>query len=456
MDIGIQLTQNQTLSHRMIQSAEILQMHSAELNEYLYELSLENPTVDIKESAPASSEFAMMEKYQWLGSQDRLGSTGSYGEECDSDSEEDTRETWNFQTENSETLPEYLWSQLISSEFNPLQNEILKYMLECLDSRGYFTEDTKEIALQFQVECAQVEELLSLLQNLEPAGICARNLSECLLLQLKRQRLDSPVTEAVVRDHLDLVAKNQLPQIARKLNTTMDQVNTACRIIKALNPKPGTCFCDRSRLKYIIPDVTIIKFEGHFDILLNDSLYPDIEINQYYRQICRTSNAEVREYLMKKISQAEWVRQCIAQRNQTLMQVSKTIVQLQSEFFANGLNHMKPLRMQDVAEILNIHESTVSRAARNKYLQCTWGIFPLNFFFSKGIVSKNETGSITSQNIKRVLKDIIENEDKRRPYSDRMLAEILAEQNINISRRTVAKYREQEQIPDTSRRKKFS
>lgn len=451
MDIGIQMTQTQTLSHRMIQSAEILQMHASELRDYLYELSLENPTVDIKEASSAT-DFSLMEKYQWLTGQDSAAYDRPASDMDDGDGEADR---WNFDVQRGETLQEYLWSQIVSSDLTVQESGAIKYMLECLDDKGYFTEDLSLVARQFGLGPEQADSLLSRLQGLEPAGICARSLPECLILQLERFKLDTPLLRGIIRDHLDLVAKNQLPQIAKKLDIPLKEVADACQAIRSLNPKPGVSFCDRSRLKYIIPDVTVVKFKEHFDILLNDSLYPDIEVNPYYRQISKSSDPEVREYLMKKISQTEWVRQCIAQRNQTLLQVAKALVTRQDQFFLHGLPHLKPLRLLDVAGDLDVHESTVSRAVRNKYLQCAWGIFPMNFLFSKGIAAKGDAGRVTAQDIKKAIRDVIGREDPQKPFSDRVLAEELEKQGITISRRTVAKYREQELIPDASGRKAF-
>ena len=299
------------------------------------------------------------------------------------------------------------------------------------------------------------------LQALDPSGVCARTLEECLKLQLERRDMLTPVLESIIDNCLEMVAKNQIPAIARKLRLSPTETAGYCQIIKSLNPKPGVSFSSRDQLRYIIPDVTIVKFKDHFDILLNESMYPTIELNSYYRQMNQNpESSELKEYLGNKIRQAEWVKQCVTQRGKTLMQVSRAILEHQEEFFTFGPAHLNPLRLADIAQELDIHESTVSRAVSKKYLQCSWGVYPMNFFFSRSVAvqessSESGTQSVTAADIKRVLREIIEEENKKKPYSDRLLGEKLAERGISISRRTVAKYREEEGIADASGRKEY-
>jgi len=275
----------------------------------------------------------------------------------------------------------------------------------------------------------------------------------------------TPVMESLIDNHLDMVAKNQIPAIARALHLSSGEAAGYCQIIKSLNPKPGVSFSSRDQLRYIIPDVTIVKFKDHFDILLNESMYPGIEVNSYYRQMNQAPDSqELKEYLGNKIRQAEWVKQCITQRSKTMMDVSRVILERQEAFFSHGPNYLKPLRMTDIAEILGIHESTVSRAVSKKYLQCSWGVYPMNFFFSRNVgtstssteKSDDPSKAVTARKIKQLLHEIIAEENKKKPYSDRLLGEKLTEKGISISRRTVAKYREEEGIPDASGRKEYT
>ena len=460
MDLKLQVKQTQTLSQRMIQSAEILQMTSQELNTYINELALENPVIDIVEPPTAEEQRESIEQQEWLNS---FNEENYYlYQRQNNDDDYDFKSSWNINTDDGETLQDYLWSQLITENFTDQETEIIKFMLECLDNKGYLEESIETIASYFGTDTEIVEDLLSDLQALDPSGVCARTLEECLKLQLERRNMLTPVLESIIDNCLEMVAKNQIPAIARKLRLSPTETAGYCQIIKSLNPKPGVSFSSRDQLRYIIPDVTIVKFKDHFDILLNESMYPTIELNSYYRQMNQNpESSELKEYLGNKIRQAEWVKQCVTQRGKTLMQVSRAILEHQEEFFTFGPAHLNPLRLADIAQELDIHESTVSRAVSKKYLQCSWGVYPMNYFFSRSVAvqesSGNENGaqSVTAADIKRVLREIIEEENKKKPYSDRLLGEKLAERGISISRRTVAKYREEEGIADASGRKEY-
>ena len=460
MDLKLQVKQTQTLSQRMIQSAEILQMTSQELNTYINELALENPVIDIVEPPTAEEQRESIEQQEWLNS---FNEENYYlYQRQNNDDDYDFKSSWNINTDDGETLQDYLWSQLITENFTDQETEIIKFMLECLDNKGYLEESIETIASYFRTDTEIVEELLSDLQSLDPSGVCARTLEECLKLQLERRDMLTPVLESIIDNCLEMVAKNQIPAIARKLRLSPTETAGYCQIIKSLNPKPGVSFSSRDQLRYIIPDVTIVKFKDHFDILLNESMYPTIELNSYYRQMNQNpESSELKEYLGNKIRQAEWVKQCVTQRGKTLMQVSRAILEHQEEFFTFGPAHLNPLRLADIAQELDIHESTVSRAVSKKYLQCSWGVYPMNFFFSRSVAvqesssSESGTQSVTAADIKRVLREIIEEENKKKPYSDRLLGEKLAERGISISRRTVAKYREEEGIADASGRKEY-
>ena len=460
MDLKLQVKQTQTLSQRMIQSAEILQMTSQELNTYINELALENPVIDIVEPPTAEEQRESIEQQEWLNS---FNEENYYlYQRQNNDDDYDFKSSWNINTDDGETLQDYLWSQLITENFTDQETEIIKFMLECLDNKGYLEESIETIASYFGTDTEIVEDLLSDLQALDPSGVCARTLEECLKLQLERRDMLTPVLESIIDNCLEMVAKNQIPAIARKLRLSPAETAGYCQIIKSLNPKPGVSFSSRDQLRYIIPDVTIVKFKDHFDILLNESMYPTIELNSYYRQMNQNpESSELKEYLGNKIRQAEWVKQCVTQRGKTLMQVSRAILEHQEEFFTFGPAHLNPLRLADIAQELDIHESTVSRAVSKKYLQCSWGVYPMNFFFSRSVAVQesrsNESGaqSVTAADIKRVLREIIEEENKKKPYSDRLLGEKLAERGISISRRTVAKYREEEGIADASGRKEY-
>lgn len=461
MAIELRQEQKQILSQKMIQSASILQMSASDLEDYLNEQSLENPVIDLVQKSPEQDTAKNDETYQWICSHDEQNRYLYQRVE----SRNDELPEWNLEAQHGEDLSEYLWEQLLTRHIPEEYESDVRAMLDSLDEKGYFSESEEEFMQQFSMSRRQFSLLLNLIQSLEPAGIGARSLSECLCLQLERKKMLTPKLEEFIMNHLDQMAKNQLPQIARKLSVSINEVKEFCTIIRTLDPKPGASFGQVRHTQYINPDVIIVKFKDHLDILLNETLYPDIVLNTGYTQMYQKYNndTEVQEYLQKKINQAEWIRQCIKQRNSTLFAVVQEIVNYQSGFFYEGTSRLKPLRLADIAEKLNIHESTVSRAIHQKYLQCAWGTFPLNYFFVKNTVrssaifqtAEEKDASSTALAIKAALREIVSSENKKKPYSDRILAEKLEEQGFSVSRRTVSKYREEEHIPSASGRKEY-
>ena len=454
MDIRMTVTQTQILSQKMIQSMEILQMSCQELNEYIKDMALENPVVDIEDSYEVPDKASdLVKKLEWLDSIDERNRI-YYRQEYAEDAEE--KRLMDYSENIGEELSEYLLHQLLTVELSDLQYDIIQYMVYSLDSKGYMEEDLTDIAERFETTVDFVEEQLKLLQSLDPAGVCARNVEECLLLQLNREKEKDLTACAIVSDYLELLGKNQLHVIAKKMKVSLEEVIRACDHIKEMNPKPGSGFDARGHLKYITPDVTVVKLSNYYEILLNEYTYPKIGINHFYKQVLENETSkETQKYIIDKIRQAEWIQNCIGQRNSTLMRVSKTIVDYQHTFFDLGMGHLKPLRLQDVAEILDVHESTVSRAIRDKYLQCSWGIFPMNYFFSKSLPVRSNDGKVTTEHVKNILVAVIDEEDKKKPLSDRAITERLVERGVKISRRTVAKYREELGIKDASGRKQF-
>lgn len=454
MELSLKAEQKQILSQKMIQSTEILQMAAARLEEYLNEQSLENPVMELTERAPEEFDHGELEKYQWICAHDEQN---RYLYQKLETADDDFPE-WNMDTSGPETLQDFLWSQLVSRSFDAKREAALQFMLESLDSRGYFTDSLESVAQRFSMGPGEVEVLLEEIQNLEPHGVGAKNLEECLCLQLKaRGELTRELEELITR-YLSEIAKNQIPVIAKKMKLTVEEVKKLCSVVKELNPKPGARFSDSRQLSYINPDVIVVKFKDHLDVLLNESLYPDIYLNKEYVSMCaQQTDVEVKKYLMDKIHQVEWIKQCVAQRNVTLLSVVKEILRRQEGFFMGGPDQLKPLRMAEVADALEIHESTVSRAVRQKYLQCSKGIFPLDYFFAKAAANQetDRPPQATTTDVKRELAVLIQEENKKKPYSDRVLAELLEQRGYVISRRTVAKYREELGIPGTTGRKEY-
>lgn len=458
MELKMEVAQTLGLSQRMIQSTEILQMSAQELDTYLKEIAVENPVVDIEEKyekqGQSERDVELQKKLEWLASSDEQNRV-YYSEEYSSD-DDDNQDMWNVSDNRGEDLAEYLMSQLVTLSLSDREEAIAEYLIDLLDSRGYLSESVEQIAARLNTRQEDVLRILSVVQTLEPAGVGARNLSECLLLQMDRQKIENEAAREIAANYLEQLGKNQLPQIAKKMKITVEEVLEALEVIKALNPKPGNSFSSRENLKYITPDVTVVKLKDYYEILLNEYMYPRISINGYYRNMLKTGNdKETKDYVTTKVKQAEWIMQCVSQRNVTLMNVSKCIVDAQEKFFTYGPGYLQPLKLADVASAIGIHESTVSRAVKDKYLQCSWGIYPMNYFFIGAISKTGKENTATADTAKTLLKVIIDNENHEKPYSDRILAEKLAEKGVNISRRTVAKYREAMGIKDASGRKVF-
>ena len=453
MEFGLKAEQRQILSQKMIQSAQILQMNAQELAGYIRELALENPVVDIVEKAPEEEKDKKKEQEteEWLNTYEDRSYTSFSGADTDADDRED----FNFRVDEGESLAEYLRAQLMQEEFPALDRKILDFMLESLDSRGYMTEDPDYIAKAYGVSTEDVERLLGIIKRLDPAGVGARNLSECLLLQAQRSGILTPLLESLIKDHLEDIAANRLPYLAKCCGTDMEELAEALKTIRELNPKPGNSFSDRRQLKYITPDVIFIKFADHFDILLNERLYPGIRVNEYYKNLSHDSeDKEVVEYLNGKIRQTEWVKECIEKRNSTLLKISRQLFLFQKEFFLHGNQALRPLRMADVAEALEVHESTVSRAVKGKYLQCAYGVYPMSYFFRGGITSGEGT-TVATDRVKERIREIIGREDRKKPLSDQKICDMLEEEGLGVSRRAVAKYRDEMGIPATSKRRTY-
>ena len=338
-------------------------------------------------------------------------------------------------------------SQLVTIPLTDKEQAIAEYLIDLLDSRGYLTEETDQIAAQLETEEDEVARMLQVVR---------KESQSAFLSVMDRQKIEDTIARKIAANYLEQLGKNQLPQIARKLKVTVDDVLQAMEVIRELNPKPGNSFSSRENLKYITPDVTVVKLKDYYEILLNEYMYPKMSINGYYRNMLKAGNdKETKDYVTTKVKQAEWVMQCVSQRNVTLMNVSKCIVDVQERFFTYGPGYLRPLKLADVAEMVGIHESTVSRAVKDKYLQCSWGVFPMNYFFIGAISKAGNDNAATADTAKNLLKEIIADENHEKPYSDRVLSEKLAERGVKISRRTVAKYREAMGIKDASGRKVF-
>ena len=444
MEQNLILEQRQLLSQKMIQSLEILQMNTQELEQFLKDKALENPMLDLEEVYKTKDENSkLLKKLEWLEKTDEQNRV-YYGQD------HTDYEPVNFQNQ-TEDFGSYLLSQLIEEFKTQREQEIYEILVYSLDERGYLKEIPDILIQTYGLTKKEINFYINKLKECEPAGVGAKDLEECLHLQLQRKHMLNGLEEKILHNYLTYVAKNQLKELSKLLNLPLDQVVQAVKNIKNLNPKPAQGFSSREHLKYLYPDITIVKFKDYFEILLDGDSHFTANINSYYVEMMNQENTdEVNNYLNEKYRQAKWILQCISSRRGTLLNITKALTQRQQDFFEKGPGYLRPLKLSDVAEELGIHESTVSRGIRDKYIQCSWGIYPMSYFFSRGILSEE-----TPDKIKSCIRKWIKNEDKQKPFSDQKIADLFKQQGIPISRRTVAKYRTQMGIRDAAGRKEY-
>ena len=446
--------QTQTLSPQMMQSMEILQMGSQELLEYIEEAVQENPVLEREENYDRNDEFTdLRRKLEWLESTDPQN---RYYHQQDSEDENDPLRNFGAVEDGEENLYYYVLSQVRALDLAPEVAACAEFLVESLNQNGWLDEPLSALAEDLGQPLERMEQALGVVQSLEPAGVGARDLSECLRLQLVRRTPVNALAVEIAKSHLDALSKSRYGLIARELKAGQEEVRQACDLIRSLNPRPGTGFAARENLTYINPDIIVVSFPDHFELLANDYYFPTLNISGYYTRLLKESDeAEVKDYLTGKVRQAKWMVRSIEQRRSTLMACASCILELQEPFFRKGPGHLTPMSLADVAGRIGVHESTVSRAVRDKYIQCSMGVYPLSYFFSRSLGSAAGGDAASPDAAKALLKKLIGEEDKRRPLSDQKLCQLMGEQGCALSRRTVAKYRDELHIPSTTGRKLY-
>jgi RNA polymerase sigma-54 factor len=346
------------------------------------------------------------------------------------------------------------WQLSLQTEDEKLR-EIGAAIIGNLDDDGYLVASVEEIAAMGDWPVAEVERALQHVQTFDPIGVAARDLQECLWLQLRHLHLEGTPTEKIVTEHLRLLQNHQVPEIARKLGMTIDELKPHIEIIRNLDPKPGSRY-NPSQSQYVIPDVYVVKVEDQYVAALNEEGLPQLRISPVYRRLLDKSggesNDETRAYVKDKFRSALWLIKSVDQRQKTIHKVATSIINFQREFLDHGIEHLRPLVLRDVANDIGMHESTVSRVVNNKYMHTPQGVFEMKFFFHSGI-SSSYGDSVSSVTIKQRIRKIIENEDPRKPLSDSKIVSILQKEGLMLARRTIAKYREELKIPTSNQRK---
>jgi len=379
------------------------------------------------------------------------------GMESRGSGEDENRPSIEATLTRSPNLAEHLSWQIQLSDFSEEEVSIAEWITGNLDEKGYLTTTTDEIAEQVQCEADTVEAVLQRVQKLDPAGVGARDLQECLMIQLKLRKSSNALCLQIVEEHMDLLRKRDFKKLARVLDSTIEDVAVAVREIGSLEPRPGRGFGGDDPV-YIVPDIYVYKVAGEFHILLNEEGLPRLKVNNVYRDVLSERSPAEREardtksYVQDKVRSAMWLIKSIHQRQRTIYKVTESIIRYQRDFFETGVSSLKPLNLRDVADDIGMHESTVSRVTTNKYVHTPQGIFELKYFFNSSI-SRVEGDAVASETVKEEIRKLIASENPSRPLSDQRIVVELKAINIEIARRTVTKYRESLNILSSTKRR---
>lgn len=469
------LTQQLVMTPQLQQAIKLLQLSRLELAGMIQQELEENPALEEKAqeiSAPEESpeaeaktesndetikEVTIDEKLStdtdWESYINEYNSTGRVH------TERDYQEAPNYEafTSAKKTLGSHLQWQLLMSSPTEEQEHIGSMIIGNLDLDGYLCASVEEIAASGPFEIEAVENMLTNMHTFDPPGVCARDLREALLIQISILNIDNPMLERIITNHMKNLENKNYKKIAKDLGISIDHVVSAVNVIKCLEPKPGREFSTEEP-HYIIPDIYVYREGDDFKIVMNDDGLPKLRINRVYKEAVSKGteiSKEAKTYLNEKMQSASWLIKSIHQRQKTIYSVMESIIKFQREFFLKGITHLKPMILRDVAEDIEMHESTISRVTTNKYAYTPQGLFELKYFFNSSISRSNGEDSMASASVKDKIKQIIDHEDPQHPYSDKKLTELLEKANINIARRTVAKYREMLHILPSSKRKQF-
>lgn len=453
-NLTMQQKQSLVMTPELVQAIKILQLNTLELEAYTKEQIIENPVLEVEE--PTEEE---REKYEKLKQQlQEYGRDNSYNSEFSEYAAND-REPMDLENCATEdiSLKEHLFFQLQFLDLERTEKHIANFIIESLDDRGYMTASIDEIADKLNVSTDEVERVHGIVRKCEPIGVAAESLCDCLKMQLKAKDALTEELRIILDDYLEMVADNRLSVIARELEIPVLRVQELVDFIKTLHPAPGIAFGTQEIVNTVSPDIFIYEENGELKIDINESASPRLFIAPFYKKMLEDgkNDPELLDFLVEKMNSATWLIKSIEQRKNTIRQVVESIVERQREFFYKGEKHIDGMTLKDVAEDIGVHESTVSRTVNGKYLSCKYGVFELKYFFTSGVGKADKDGAISSNSVKTYLKEIIANEDEKKPYSDQRLADMLKERNIAISRRTVAKYRDEAGILSSSKRRRY-
>ena len=474
----LKLSQQLVMTPQLQQAIKLLQLSRMELMDVVREELEENPVLEEGQEAsdeknPAEEELnaetpdeqAQETVQEVEGDRDGMADIDwktyleSYslgGTTADSYEDDEDRPSYENLLTKKPSLSDHLLWQLNLSRLESHDRNIAGEIIGNIDDDGYLQVSIEELAAQADCNSDHVERVLTAVQKFDPPGVASRNLQECLLKQLELLEMSEDLSAVILRDHLDDLENRRYQVIARSLQIPLDEVFGAAKFISTLDPRPGSQY-GQEDVHYIIPDIFVYKVSEEYIVVLNDEGLPNLRINSFYRNALSGSaqvDEKAGEYIQEKLRGALWLIKSIHQRQRTIYRVTKSIVKFQRDFFDKGVDYLKPLVLRDVAEDIEMHESTVSRVTTNKYVQTPQGLFELKYFFNSGI-NTTEGDSVASESVKSKIKEIIADENTRKPYSDQKIVEILLGQGIDIARRTVTKYREMLGVGSSTQRKRL-
>ena len=474
----LKLSQQLVMTPQLQQAIKLLQLSRMELMDVVRTELEENPvleegqdTADEKtpaeeeQDAEVSAEQAQDGVKEVEGDRDGMSDIDwktyleSYslgGSTADSYEDDEDRPSYENLLTRKPTLSDHLLWQLNLSRLENQDRAIATEIIGNVDDDGYLQASVEELAAQTGCDPMDIARVLDVVQDFDPPGVASRNLQECLLKQVDQLGMSEDLVGIILRDYLEDLENRRYQAIARSLQVPLDEVFGVAKFISALDPRPGSQY-GQEDVHYIIPDIFVYKVSDEYVVVLNDEGLPNLRINSFYRNALSGSaplDEKAGEYIQEKLRGALWLIKSIHQRQRTIYRVTKSIVKFQRDFFDRGVDHLKPLVLRDVAEDIEMHESTVSRVTTNKYVQTPQGLFELKYFFNSGI-STTEGDSVASESVKSKIKEIIAAENSRKPHSDQKIVDILHDQGIDIARRTVTKYREMLGVGSSTQRKRL-
>jgi len=468
---GMHQSQNfalqQVLAPQLQQSLLILQTPLLELRNLVQQEMETNPVLEElstelspeeRNGAEASAEDNFKEEFEKLATldeewRDYMAQSSSYSGR--SQEAKDKRQFFFDSIATQETLQQNLIGQLNQAALNASDRKAAELIIGNIDDNGFLQGTLEEMTLNTGIPKEDFERMLGLIQSFYPQGVGARDLRECLLIQLEREGKQNSLEYKIISEHMEDLGKRRFPEIARRMGMSVEKVQECANNIARLNPRPGQIFATAPP-NYVLPDVTVEKMDGDYQVILNGEQIPHLRISNTYKDIMAQdgNGSEVKDYIRDKIRSGKFLIRSIHQRQQTISNIAHQIVSRQRDFFEHGTSHLKPMTMKEIADAVGVHETTVSRAVSGKYMATPQGVFEMKYFFTSGYQTASGE-SMSNTSVKEVILDLVKNEDGNGPLSDQEIVLILSERGIPIARRTVAKYRTELNILPSNMRRKY-